>query len=607
MRLISTAAALLLFALPSSQAAGEPYKAEPRHAVAIHGEPKYGPNFRNLDYVNPDAPKGGTYRSHAIGTFDSLNPFIIKGTPAAGITYLGQSLLFEPLMEQSYDEPFSMYGLIAQSVEIPEDKSWVAFNLRPEAKWHDGKQITASDVAWTFKTLMEHGSPFFKAYYGDVKDVTVENPQRVVFVFSTKGNAELPLILSQMPVLPEHYWTAEGRNIANTTLEPPLGSGPYRVGSVSPGKSIEWVRVKDWWGAGLPINRGRFNFDRIVYDYYRDANVALEAFFSGAYDSRQENIAKLWATAYNAAPVKDGRIIREMIPHDQPAGMQGFLYNIRRPVFQDRSVRKALDYAFDFEWSNAKFAYGEYARTGSYFENSDLAAPEGPPQGRELEILEPFRSRLPAEIFESRYQPPRTDGSGNNRENLREAVKILEEAGWKTGADGIREKDGVKLRFEIVDNNPEFERWVMPFVRNLEKIGVRASFRIVDSAQYQNRMNEFDFDMTVGVIPQSSSPGNEQRDFWQSSKADMPGSRNYIGIKDPVVDELIEMIISAPDREELEFRTRALDRVLLSGHYVVPQWHMNRWRLAWWNKLRRPETLSSMSPAIVNTWWIGQE
>jgi microcin C transport system substrate-binding protein len=364
------------------------------------------------------------------------------------------------------------------------------------------------------------------------------------------------------------------------------------------------VRVRDWWGKDLPINRGRFNYDRIVYDYYRDANVALEAFFAGEYDARQENIAKLWATAYDTAPVKDGRVIKATIPHERPTGMQGFLYNVRRPVFQDRDVRRALDYAFDFEWSNDTFAYGEYTRTDSYFENSELAARQGAPAGKVLEILENYRGKLPEEVFTGRYQPPETDGSGKNRANLRKAISILEEAGWKAGEGGIRQKGGVKLHFEIIDSNPQFERWVMPFIQNLEKIGVKANFRVVDSAQYQNLINGFEFDMTIGVVPQSSSPGNEQRDFWHSEKADIPGSRNYIGIKNEVVDELVEEIITARSREELVNYCRALDRVLLAGHYAIPQWHIDHWRLAWWNKLQRPENLSDITPAITETWWV---
>ncbi len=580
--------------------------APPKHGVAMHGEPKYAPDFTHFSYVNPDAPKGGTYRSHVIGTFDSLNPFIVKGSPAAGMTYLGQSMLYDSLMEQAHDEPFSMYGVLAETIEIAPDNSKVAFNLREEARWHDGQPVTAEDVKWTFETLMEHGQPFFQAYYGDVSEVIIESPQRVVFEFAHNGNAELPLILSQLTILPKHYWTAEGRSFNETTLEPPLGSGPYKITSVTPGRSITYSRVEDWWGEDLPVNRGRFNFDNLVYDYYRDNNVALEAFFAGEYDVRLENTAKLWATGYDAPPVQDGRITKANIPHERPQGMQGFFYNTRRPIFQDRAVREALDYAFDFEWSNKQFAFGEYTRTDSYFENSELASLEGPPEGRVLEILEQYREQLPERVFTARYSPPETDGSGTNRRNLRKAIQILEEAGWTLGEDGVRSKDGVRLEFEILDSNPMFERWVLPFIQNLDKIGVKTNFRVVDSAQYINRLNGFDFDMTIGVIPQSSSPGNEQRDFWSSAKADMQGSRNYIGIKDPVIDALIELVITAPSREELVYRTRALDRALLAGNYVIPHWHVDHWRIAYWNKLKRPETLCGITPAISTTWWAGE-
>ncbi|MCI5060781.1 MAG: extracellular solute-binding protein [Alphaproteobacteria bacterium] len=576
-------------------------------SIAMHGTPKYGQDFKHLNYVNPDAPKGGTLKNSAIGTFDSLNPFIIKGTPAAGLTFLGQSFIYDALMEQSYDEPFSMYGLLAETIEYDsEDKSWVAFNLRPEAKWHDGQPVTAHDVVWSFNIFMEHGSPFFKAYYGDVTKVEATSDRRVKFTFAHADNAELPLILSQMAVLPKHFWEKEKNDFTATSLEAPLGSGPYKISHVEAGRSITYERNPDYWGKDLPINKGRFNFDKIIYDYYKDSNVALEAFFAGEYDTRIENVAKLWNTGYDAAPVKNGDIIKEEIAHQRPQGLQGFLYNIRRPVFTNIKVREALSYAFDFEWSNKQFAYGGYKRTDSFFENSELAALDGPPKARVLEILNEYKDKLPQEIFESRYAPPKTDGSGNLRRNLRAAMKILDEAGYKLGKDGIRthEKTGQRLEFEIIDSNPLFERWVLPFIANLKKIGVQTSFRVLDPAQYQNRMNDFDFDMTIGSIAQSSSPGNEQRDFWSSEKADIKGSRNYIGIQDPVIDDLIEKIIKAPSRAELVALTRALDRVLLSGYYVIPQWHIDYWRVAYWKKLGRPENLSGLTPAITDTWWV---
>ncbi len=578
---------------------GEP---KPMHAIALHGPPKYGPDFKHVDYVKPDAPKGGTLKLSAIGSFDSLNPFIVKGTPAGGLTFIRSGLVYESLMQNAWDEPFTLYGVIAESIEMPDDRSWVAFNLRPEATWADGKPITAEDVVWTFETLRDNGQPFFKAYYGDVKKAEALSDKRVKFTFNVAGNAELPLIIAEMSILPKHYWTAEGRTFNQTSLEPPLGSGPYKVGKVDAGRQVEYVRRDDWWGKDLPLFQGFYNFDKITYDYYRDGNVALEAFFAGEFDVQLENTAKLWATAYDTAPVRDGRITKEEISNERPAGMQAFIYNIRRPVFQDKAVRKALAYAFDFEWSNKQFAYGSYIRTDSYYENSELAA-EGLPEGKELEILERFRGQIPDEVFTEDYEPPKTDGSGNPRQNLRTAMKILDDAGWKLGEDGVRSKDGVRLEFEIVDSNPQFERWVLPFIKNLERLGAKANFRVVDTAQYQNRITTFDFDMTISVFGQSGSPGNEQRDFWGSDKADIQGSRNYIGIKDPVLDKLIEELVVTESREDLVAHCRAMDRILLQGYYVIPMWHFPKWRIAYWNKIDRPETMSDISPLISYTWF----
>ena len=591
--------ALLVFATASPALAQDA-----KHAFALHGDPKYSASYTHFDYTNPDAPKGGSLNISAIGSFDSLNPFIVKGVPAAGMTFLGQSLIYDSLMEQAYDEPFTMYGLIAESVEHAADNSSVTFNINKAAKWADGKPITADDVIWSFNTFMKDGSPFFKAYYGDVKEVVAENANRVKFSFSHNENKELPLILSQMTVLPKHYWTEGGRVFNQTSLTAPLGNGPYKVGKVDAGRSIQYVRDETYWAKDLPVNKGRFNFDRITYTYYRDTNVALEAFLGGKFDVILENSAKSWETSYNSPAVKDGRIVKEEIQNTRPTGMQGFIYNIRKPIFQDPAVRKALSYAFDFEWSNKQYAYGAYTRTHSFFENSSLAS-KGLPTGRELEILEKYKGKIPETVFTTEYKPPKTDGSGNNRENMKEAAALLEAAGYKLGKDGIRVNDkGVRLSFEIVDNSPLFERWTMPFIQNLKKIGVAATYRVVDPAQYTNRLEKFDFDMTTTVIAQSDSPGNEQRDFWGSSKADLNGSRNYIGIKDPVVDELIELIINAPDRAELEARTKALDRILLANDYVIPHWYYGAWRIAWWKKLNHPAKLSGLTPAISDTWWI---
>ncbi len=605
-KIISLAALAVAVFAPLPLSAQE--SAAPQAAISMHGDLKYKAGFTHFDYVNPDAPKGGVLKLHSVGTFDSLNPFIIKGAPAGGMTFLGQSYVYDSLMDQSDDEPFSMYGLLAETIERPKDNSWVAFNLRPEAKWADGKPVTAADVVWTFNTVMEKGAPFFKAYYGDVTKVEATSERRVKFTFGHNDNAELPLIIAQMAVLPKHYWTAEGRDLGQTTLTPPLGSGAYKVGTVKPGSSIEYVRNADYWGKDLPVNKGRYNFDRIVIDYYKDNNVALEAFLAGQYDYRLENTAKLWETAYNAPAVRDGRIIKEQVAHERPAGMQGYIYNIRRPVFADPKVRQALAHAFDFEWSNKQFAYGAYKRSDSFFDNSDLAAPASAPTGRELEILEQYRGKIPDAIFTTRYEPPKNDGTGNMRENLRIAASLLDEAGWKVGKDGMRVNDkGEKLTFEIIDANPMFERWTLPFIANLKKIGVNATFRVLDPSQYQNRMNDFDFDMTVLPIVQSNSPGNEQRDFWGSEKADIKGARNYIGIKDKVIDELIEKIIRAPSRAELVALTHALDRILLSGYYVIPHWHTDKFNLAYWKKIQRPDNLSPLTPAVSETWWTRQQ
>jgi microcin C transport system substrate-binding protein len=576
------------------------------YGLSMYGDLKYPAGFTHFDYTNPDAPKGGTLRLSALGGFDSLNPFIIKGDPAPGLNLnmMGQGLIFESLMTQSSDEPFSMYGLLAQSVDLAPDRSSVTFILNPAAKFSDGTPVTADDVAWTFNTLLQVGSPFFKAYYADVSAVKTDGVRKVTFTLKNPDNRELPLVLAQMVVLPRHDWTGEGRSLSNGTLRAPIGSGAYKIGQIRAGAQIEFVRDPNWWGKDLPVNRGRYNFDRITYDMYRDANVAIESFFAGNYDVREENVAKLWATGYTAPAVKDGRITKAEIPHAQPVGMQGFIFNIRRDKFSDPKVRAALNYAFDYEWANKQLADGAYARTNSYFENSELGA-TGAPSPDELAVLKPFADKIPAEVVTTPYKAPTTDGSGNNRANLKKAGDMLDAAGWKiSGPDKMRHNaKGEKLAFECLEANPAMERWLNPFVQNLKKIGVTANIRVIDPAQYQNRMNDFDFDMTTMVIPQSDSPGNEQRDFWQSAKADIKGSRNYIGIKNPVVDSLVDQIIAAPTRADLVTRTRALDRILLWNHYLVPGWHYAKWRVAWWKGLGHPDIANTKSIGIVDTWW----
>lgn len=566
-------------------------------ALAMHGEPKYGPDFQHFDYVNPDAPKGGSLRLSALGTFDSLNSFILRGTPAVGL-----SNLYDTLTVSSADEPFTAYGLVAEAIETPPDRSWVKFRLRPEARFHDGAPIRAEDVIFTFNLLREQGHPIWKFYYADVTTVEKTGEREVTFRFRPGENRELPLIIGQMAVLPEHYW--KGREFSRTTLEPPLGSGPYRIARVDAGRSIVYQRVEDYWAKDLPVNRGRYNFDQIRYDYYLDSMVMLEAFKGGAFDIRLENVAKNWATAYDVPAVQEGRLKRVEIPHELPQGMQGFYYNIRRPVFRDPQVRKALGYAFDFEWTNRNIFFSAYTRTRSYFSNSELAA-VGLPSPAELALLEPFRDQLPPEVFTQVYEPPSTTGMGIPRANLREAGRLLKEAGWEVRDNRrVHVETGRVLRFEILLPDPSYERLVLPFVRNLERLGVIATVRSVDATQYIERMKRFDFDMTMLTRGQSLSPGNEQRSYWGSRAADEPGSQNYIGIKHPAVDALIEKIIAAPDRDGLIAATRALDRVLLWNYYVIPHYHLNRWRLAYWDKFGRPEVFPKYSsPPVEDTWW----
>jgi len=585
---------LALLAGAPSQAA-EPAVTK-SHALSLAEQPKYGPDFGHLDYVNPNAPKGGVARLHSIGSFDSFNPFIIRGDPAAG---LGQ--VFETLMTSPEDDSLSEYGLIAESVEVPEDLSFVIYNLRPEARFHDGTAITADDVIFSFNVLKEQGQPFYRFYYANVAKVEKLADRRVKFVFSGPPNRELPQIVGQIPVLPKAYWS--DRDFGKTTLEPPMGSGPYKVKSFEPGRFVLYERVGDYWGSDLPIRRGTQNFDEIRYDYYRDQTVALEAFKAHQYDFRVENSSKDWATGYDFPARASGLVKLAELPHERPVGMQGFAFNLRRDKFRDPRVREALGYAFDFEWSNKQLFYGQYTRTRSFFENSELAA-TGLPSPEELALLEPWRGKVPDEVFTTAYHPPRTDGSGNIRSNLRKAVSLLREAGWKVVDNRLVDpRSGRPLEIEFLLVSPQFERITMPFIRNLARLGVRGRIRTVDPAQYQNRVRDFDFDVIVSTFPQSLSPGNEQRDFWSSEAAGRPGSRNVIGITDPAVDALVEKIIAAKDRESLVVASRALDRVLQWNHFVIPQWHIRSDRIAWWDRFVRPKTKPAYGVGF-SSWWI---
>jgi microcin C transport system substrate-binding protein len=561
--------------------------------IAMHGQPKYGPGFAHFDYVNPDAPKGGTVRLGVQGTFDSFNPLIPKGNPGDGVA-------FETLLTGSADEPFSEYGLIAETIEVPPDRSWAIFTLRPQARWHDGKPITVEDVIWSLNTLKTKGQPFFRFYYGGVAVAERVGPRRVKFTFSDKGNRELPLIIGQLPILPKHYW--ETRNFEATTLEPPLASGPYRITAFEPGRYVVTERLPDYWGKDLPVNKGQDNFDRIRYDYYRDDTVIRQALKAGEIDFRLETQAKAWALDYDVPAVGQGWLKKDEIRHYSPTGMQAFVYNTRRQLFRDRKVRQALAYAFDFEWTNRNLFFGQYTRTHSYFSNSELAA-TGLPEGQELALLERYRDRIADEVFTQPYQAPATDGSGWPRENLAQAFALLEQAGWVVrDMQLVNATTGSSFAFEILLANQAFERIVLPFVRNLKRLGIDARVRLVDQSQYINRLRSFDYDMIVSGWSQSESPGNEQRGYWTSAAADSPAASNYAGVKDPVVDELVELVITAREREELVARTRALDRVLLSGYYVIPQWHVRTQRILYWDKFSRP-AVTSKNGTSVAYWW----
>jgi microcin C transport system substrate-binding protein len=569
--------------------------AGPKHAQTLYDEPpKYPANFKHFDYVNPDAPKGGTLRQAGFGGFDSLNPFINKGVPADDI-----GMIYDTLTRHGLDEPFTEYGLLAEKIEKAPDNAWVRFYLRPEARFHDGQPVTAEDVKFSFDTLMSKGAPMYRGYYADVEKVEVESPQRVRFVFKQAGNRELPLIVGQLPVLPKHWWAE--RDFSKGNLEVPLGSGPYKVADVQAGRSIRYERVKDWWGKDLPVNRGFYNFDTLEIDYYRDNTVALEALKAGQFDYWLETSAKNWATAYNTPAVANGQLIKEEIANHNPTGMQGFIFNTRRPLFTDRRVREALGLLFDYEWANRQLFNGAYTRTRSYFDNSELAS-IGLPSADELKLLEPLRAQIPPQVFTDEYQPPVTDGSGIIREQQRRAYQLLQEAGWRVDGDQMLDSTGKPVSFEFLLAQTEFERVLLPFKRNLADLGIELVIRRVDVSQYINRLRSRDFDLIVGGFGQSNSPGNEQREYWHSSSADNPGSRNFIGLKDPAVDSLVEGLIKADSRQSLITHTRALDRVLLWGHYVVPNWHIKTWRVAYWNRFEHPE-ISPKYDIGLHTWW----
>ncbi|MCH4869756.1 extracellular solute-binding protein [Pseudomonas paraversuta] len=560
------------------------------HGYAQFGTLRYPATFTHFDWVNPDAPKGGTLKVMAFGTFDTLNPYTFKGTsPVSTANFLqyGVNELNETLMAgtgqyaPSGDEPTSSYGLIAQSVEYNEGRSWVVFNLRPEARFHDGTPITAYDVAFSYNLLLKEGHPQYRTNLQEVQRVDILGPKRIRFVFKRAGNPLLILRLGELPVLPQHYWV--NRNFKATTFEPPLGSGPYRITKVTPGRQLVFEHVKNWWGANLPVNRGKYNFDRVEVEFYRDSDVAFEAFKAGEFDIYIEHQAKNWANGYNFPAVRRGEVIKAEIPHQIPTQTQGLFMNSRRPAFAQAKVREALGLMFDFEWTNRTLFNGAYKRAASYYPNSEFSA-SGIPQGHEWLMLSPWRSQLPPELFSQAFGLPQTGGRGIPRDTMRQALGLLAEGGWKLSGQRLLDIDGKPLRFEILLVNPNLERILQPYVENLASIGVDARLRTVDRAQYKQRLDQFDFDMILMTLDQTLSPGLEQWQYFHSSQANVKGSKNYAGVANPVVDQLLERLLAAQTREEQLAAGRALDRVLLWQHYSIPNWYLNYHRLAYRNR-----------------------
>jgi microcin C transport system substrate-binding protein len=597
-------------ALAASQFVVPASAQEWRTTTSLIGESKYGDSFTRYSHVNPDAPKGGTLNTVVAGSFDSFNPYIVQGAPAAGFGAFGGGLLYDTLMEQSVDEPSTSHPLLAEAYSHPPDFSSATYRLNPAARWHDGKPVTAEDVVWTFDKLKEL-SPNYNKYYANVTEAVAMGEREVEFRFDQKGNRELPQILGDMPVLPRHWWEgtdAQGnkRDISRPTLEPPLGSAAYRIASFRPGAEIVWERVPDYWGADLPVKVGRENFDRRRITYFADDNAAWLAFTKGGLqDVRFENRAQRWAIDYNFPAFERGEVIKREFPTEAPEPMQAYILNHRRAPLDDPRVREAIAYAFDFENMNRTLFYDSYERTASYFEGGELAS-SGLPQGKELEILEQFRDQLPPEVFTQEFKLPVFDTPQATRENLRRASRLLKEAGFANqGGTLVHEGTGKPFTLEFLGDDPIDERVTLPLIQNLRRLGIQASLRIVDPAQYISRVNSFDFDALAGaVLAQSLSPGNEQREFWGSAAADAPGSRNLAGIKDPVVDALVERVIFATDREDLIAATRALDRVLLWGWHMVPQWHLPTVRTAYWDKFGIPETQPAYAGVDLESWWI---
>ncbi len=566
------------------------------HGISVFGDLKYTADIKHFDYANPNAPKGGTVHLSALGGFDSLNPFILKGVSASGA-----GSIYDSLTTGSDDEPFSEYGLIAETIEVPDDKSWAIFNMRKQALWHDGKPLTAEDVAWTFNALKTKGHPFYRSYYSSVEKAEILGPHKIKFHFSETGNAELPMIIGQMEILPRHYY--QEHDFDKTTLEPPLGSGPYRIKEVDAGRSISYELVENYWAKDLPVRKGSNNFGVIQYDYYRDLTVALEALKAGDVDFRQEYISRNWKTAYDFPALRRGKVIKEDLLDGSIQPMQAFMFNLRKAKYADRRVREAIGLAFDFEWLNKNLFFDAYKRNSSFFQNSELAS-RGLPADGELALLNELRDQLPDEIFTKEFKLPTTDGRGNPRANYRKALGLLKQAGWLI-QDGklTNAESGEVFEMEFITRQPSVEKLALTYKKSLERLGISLKVRVIDTAQYQQLVESFEFDTITMVLAQSLSPGNEQYSFWSSAAADEQGSRNYAGIKNLVVDKIIDRIVKAKSRQQQIDTTRALDRILLYNHYVIPQYFGDSYRVAYWNKFSRPAIRPKHSLGF-DYWWV---
>ena len=608
-------AALMLMLLLAAPLAAQEAKPVRSHGLTILGTPALPPDFPYFPYVNPAAPKGGEVAFAMTGTFDGFNPYILRGNPAFGTGPAWQpgvggagagtagGHVWETLLVGSADEVATAYGHLAATIELAADRMWVAFELRPEARFADGQPVTAEDVVWTFDTLREKGRPSVRIAYADVAEAVAETPVRVVFRFKTNENRELPLMVGSLPVLPKHWWAT--RDFTRPLTEAPLGSGPYRVEGFELGRTVTYARDPNWWARDMPTGRGFHNFDRVRIEYFRDTTVIMQAFKAGQIDYRQENIAKEWATGYDFPAVGRGLVKREELPHKLPIGIQGFAFNTRREVFKDPRVREALGQVFDFEWLNRNLFYGAYARTTSWFGNTAQEA-KGVPDAAEQALLAPYRAALPASLFTEPFRLAETDGSGNNRDGLRRALALLREAGWQVRDRKLVNAAGQPMSFTILLSDPSLERLALPYSQWLQRLGVEANVRTVDPAQYQRLMEDFDFDMTTDILPGADLPGNELRDALTCAGRDATGSSNTAGVCEPVVDALVDRIIKAEDRDSLAVAGRALDRVLLNRWYMVPMYHSSTFRLATWDRFGRPEA-KVRAGFVLDGWWVDPE